>query len=125
MKVSLEPLKTTGKLSAPTDNAFMSGETIDLSRTGIGFIVSSIRIREHYLVGQDRVLNVEVELPVGKIKMKVVGRRYERVGIHLSTERFMIGSEIVEMDQAFREAYEHFLRHGHRSKKGALEFGID
>lgn len=75
--------------------ACMLGETADMSRTGIGFIVSSIRLKEKYLVNQDRPLNVEIDLPNGKVLMRVMGRRYEKVGQHLSTERFLVGAHII------------------------------
>lgn len=126
IKIVFPPSATTGKLSAPGDLLYITGETNDLSQTGIAFIVSSIRVRENYLVGQDRRLHAEIDLPDGKVKMTLVGRRYERVGLHLSTERFLIGAEIVEISKADREAYDHFLRYGIRRKKTtepSLELG--
>ncbi len=127
VKIWFEPVKTTGKLSKTADGVFLSGETADLSGTGFSFVVSAIRVREHYLVGQDRVLNAEISLPGSKIKMKVIGRRYERVGVHLSTEKYMVGAEIVEISKADREAYDLFLRYGSKAPKpaGTMELGID
>ncbi|QYO65768.1 hypothetical protein [Leptolyngbya sp. 7M] len=119
IKISFDAEHSTGRLSSPSEKLFIAGETTDISSSGIGFVVSSIRIKEYYLVGQDRVLNAEIDLPGGKIKMKVIGRRYEKVGIHLSTERFLIGAEIVDMLHADRERYEHFLRYGRRRGKSA------
>lgn len=90
----------------------MSGETVDVSKTGVAFMVSQIRMKENYLVGQERVLNVEIDLPGGKVRMRVVGRRYEREGIHLSDERYLVGAEIIEMDKPDRDIYNQFLRYG-------------
>jgi hypothetical protein len=42
--------------------------------------------------------------------MKVVGRRYEEVGEHLSVKRFVVGAEIVEMSPTDRAAYDYFLK---------------
>ncbi|HSU26163.1 MAG TPA: hypothetical protein VLI65_09285, partial [Pyrinomonadaceae bacterium] len=101
------------------------GETVDMSDSGIGFLVSSIRINEKYLVGQNRPLNVELELAGKKVRMRVMGVRYERVGVHLSTEHYLIGAAIEEMAQKDRAAYEHFLNNGKKllqSYKPALEF---
>lgn len=125
IKIVFEPTYSTGRLNSPNDNLYISGETYDLSRSGVGFIVSSIRVRENYLVGQDRHLNAEIDLPEGKIRMKVIGRRYEKVGIHLSTEKFLIGAEIVEISKDDREVYEHFLKFGKRKKatSPSLEMG--
>lgn len=125
IKVTFEPLYSTGRLNTPGEKLFISGETHDLSRSGIGFIVSSIRVRENYLVGQERPLTAEIDLPSGKIRMKIIGRRYEKVGVHLSTEKFLIGAEIIEIDKENREAYEHFLKFGKRKKAASpsLEMG--
>jgi hypothetical protein len=128
IKITFEPNFSTGRLTAPHEKLYISGETEDLSSTGVGFIVSAIRIRENYLVGQDRTLNAEIDIPGGKIKMSVIGRRYEKVGINLSTERFLIGAEIVDMPKADRERYEYYLQHGGRRGKAAepqFELGVD
>lgn len=128
IKLSFEPMRVTGRLMMPKQVVFISGETFDLSAGGIGFVVSSIRVRENYLVGQDRILNAEIDLPDGKVEMKVIGRRYERVGVHVSAEKYLIGAEIVGISDENREAYDHFLRHGSKRKKAASPsygLGID
>ena len=106
------------------DDLFLSGETTDISETGIGFLVSSIRIKEKYLVGQERLLNVELDLPGRKIRMQVCGRRYEKVGIHISTEKYFVGAEIVNMDEDDREAYEYFLINGLKVQNVVAELGL-
>jgi hypothetical protein len=104
--------------ASPYRDLYISGETYDLSQTGIAFLVSSIRIKEDYLVGQDdRILNVELDLTGKKIRMQVIGRRYERIGIHSSTERYVIGAEIVKIDPEDRRSYEYFMRYGNKLTK--------
>ena len=125
VKVWFEPEKSSGRLKQSTENLYISGETHDLSSSGIGFLVSSIRIKEFYLVGENRVLNAEIDLSGAKLRMKIIGQRYEQVGIHISTSRYLIGASICQMEEADREVYEHFLRHGDASKKGSLALGID
>jgi hypothetical protein len=93
-------------------NACIIGETVDLSKTGIGFTVPAIRVKEKYLVGQLRRLHIEVDLPVGKVYLCGIGRRYEKVGEHISTERFLVGIEITELRGGDKELYEAFLRRG-------------
>ena len=112
VRITFEPLNLSGIHVSTADGIYMSGETVDVSRTGIAFMVSQIRIKENYLVGQERVLNVEIDLPGGKVRMKVVGRRYEREGIHLSDERYLVGAEIVDMSKQDRDIYNQFLRYG-------------
>lgn len=123
IKLSFEPTGKTGSLDL-TKNLFITGETVDLSGTGIAFTVASIRVKENYLVGEGRVLNAELDLPNGKVSMKILGQRYEVVGEHLSAERYRIGASIVQMDTENRAAYEDFLKLGGdlRRNTGELKF---
>lgn len=126
VKVSFAPEKNPHNVTVRNDDSFLSGETIDLSETGIGFIVSAIRIKEKYLVGQDRSLKVELDLAGKKVHMHVMGRRYERVGIHSSTERYLVGAEITEISADDRQKYEFFLKNGKKLLKtsGVPAFGM-
>lgn len=88
------------------------GETVDISRTGIAFLVPSIRVKEKYLVGHERVLNAEIDLPSGKINLRLMGKRYEMVGEHSTIERFHVGAHIVEIAGDSKENFNTFLRRG-------------
>lgn len=128
VRISFEPVRTTGNLHTTMEGLALSGEAADLSQTGIGFIVSSIRIKEFYLVGQDRRLIVELDLPAGRIKFKAIGRRYIRFGQHLSNEKFFVGAEIVEINGRDKQLFDDYLRFGFkavRSPATSLEMGID
>lgn len=125
IRVWFEPDGKTGQLKVSTGSLSMMGETNDLSSSGIGFIVSSIRIKENYLVGEGRALNVELDVPGEKVRMRVVGERYEQVGQHISTAKYLIGARIVHISEEAREAYEHFLRYGKKNQNGSLALGID
>ncbi len=125
IKLWFEPNSSTGKLKLPVENLVIMGETKDLSYSGIAFIVTAIRIQENYLVGDGRTLHAELDLPSGKIQMEVVGQRYEQVGQHISTARYLVGAKITRITRENKEAYEYFLRYGGKLKKGSLELGID
>ena len=126
IKVWIEPDRVTGRLQKSVEHLMISGETRDLSKTGIAFIVPAIRLREYYLVGENRTLNAELDLPGGKIQMQIVGQRYEQVGQHISESRFLIGAIIQKIGAPEREAYEEFLRLGKkRGKAKGFELGID
>jgi len=128
VKIWFEPEVNSERARDVARSSCVLGETFDISRTGIAFIVPSIRIKEKYLVGHERVLNLEIDLPTGKIHMKAMGKRYEKVGVHVSTERFLVGVHILSLDEADKENYETFLRRGHRGARratGSLELGID
>lgn len=124
IKLGFEPGGNTGRLDTAPKYVFLMGETVDLSTSGIGFTVSAIRIKESYLVGENRLLNVELDLPHGKVSMKVIGRRYEQIGEQVSATRYFIGASIEEISDENREAYNNFLRYG-RGNTGSLKFGID
>jgi len=128
VKVWFEPEVNTERARDVARAACILGETVDISRTGIAFLVPSIRLKEKYLVGQQRHLNVEIDLPTGKVLVRAVGCRYEKVGMHISTERFLVGAQIVGLTGVDKDNYESFLKNGNRGLKrtaGALELGID
>lgn len=130
IKVWFDPEMNTERAREQARAACILGETVDISRTGIGFLVPMIRLKEKYLVGHERKLNVEIDLPTGKVYMRVVGRRYEKVGIHTSLERFLVGADIIQLAGTDKENYETFLTTGNRGQKtraatAGLELGID
>ena len=126
VRISFEPVRTTGNLHTTMEGLALSGEAADVSKSGIGFVVSSIRIKEFYLVGQDRRLIVELDLPAGRIKFKAIGKRYIRFGQHLSAEKFFVGAEIVEISGRDKQLYEDYLRFGFKAVKSpstSMELG--
>lgn len=128
VKLWFEPENKTGKPKVPdaAENLFVWGETHDLSRSGIAFVVPSIRLKENYLVGGGRALLAELDLPNGKTQMRIFGKRYEQVGEHLSVSRYLIGASIEHITPENLEIYDYFLKHGKGAKaSGGLEFGID
>jgi hypothetical protein len=127
MKVWFDPDMDTERAAEQARAACIFGETVDLSRTGVAFLVPSIRLKEKYLVGHDRPLNIEIDLPTGKVFLRAMGKRYEKVGIHISTERFYVGAHIISLEGEDRENYEAFVRNGNRRAKRArvVQLGAD
>ena len=127
IKVWFDPELNTERSREAARAACILGETVDISRTGIGFVVPSIRVKEKYLVGHERNLNIEIDLPTGKINMRAIGRRYERVVTDAAGDRFMVGAHILSLSGSDKENYEIFLKKGNRGAKraGSLELGID
>lgn len=127
VKIWFDPDVSSERAREIARASFISGETVDMSRTGIGFIVPHIRLKEKYLVGHERPLNIEIDLPNGKVQLRAIGKRYQQVGEHLSTERFLVGAHITDISDEDRETYDRFLRYGPRRLKAnpGLELGID
>ncbi len=128
IKVWFEPDGNSDPSMGSSGQNFILGETVDISRTGLGFVSATIRLKEKYLVGQDRLLNVEIDLPNGTVFLRAIGRRYEKVGANISVEKFLVGATISSLTGTDKEIYEAFLRNGTRASKVAarnLELGID
>lgn len=128
VSISFEPNHQTGKLRLPLENVSLKGVSRDLSESGIGFVVPSIRWKENYLVGENRPLNAELDLPNGKVRMIIVGRRYEQIiDQNSSSVKYLIGAEIQQMNDNDREIYQYFLHHNESFKKNskAFNFGVD
>ena len=127
-RVSFEPIENRHNLTGSNDELHAIGLTRNMSVCGLGIIVTSIRLKENYLVGEGRILRVELHAYGKKIMLKVIGRRYEDSGIHHSTERYLIGVEIIGMTEQDRRNYEHLLKHHKKLAKmpmADLELGLD
>jgi hypothetical protein len=128
VKVWFDPDVKTERALELARSACILGETEDISRTGIGILMQSIRLKEKYLAGQERILNLDIDLPNGKVHVRGIGRRYAKVGHEVSVERFLVGVEIVEFGEGSQEIYEAFLRNGAPDMRGharPIKIGID
>lgn len=101
--------RDTGRLIMQEEMPKLRGETRFLNETEVSFIVPFIRLNESYLVGEGRTLNLELDLPISKVRMQVLGQRYEQVGKHTSVAKYLIGAKIVHMSQADSEIYRGYL----------------
>jgi hypothetical protein len=117
VRVRFAPVAGSVGHVAESERSSLSGATKDISSCGIGIVVPSIRINNNYLVGDGRILIVEMDIHDRTIIMKVIGRRYEEIGEHLSTRRFLVGAEIVEMSPTDRVAYDYFLNNVRKLSK--------
>lgn len=117
INVAIELERKAGSPTGNLEKLSIGGETKDLSETGVAFYVDSIRLREHYLVGQNRILNARLDLPSGSVRMKIIGQRYEQIDMHSSHSKYLIGASIAEMNALDREVYEEFLRLGKNAFK--------
>jgi len=73
-----------------------------LNATGLSLVIPRITLGEHHLVGENRSLNVKLELPQGPIDMQVLPVRYESLEEHESETGYLIGVEIVAMPNGDR-----------------------
>jgi hypothetical protein len=87
----------------------MDGHTLDLSANGMGLIVPAITLDEHHLVGENRGLNVQLELPPGPVEMQVLPVRYERLEADASETGYLVAVKIVGMSQEDRTRYSEYV----------------
>jgi hypothetical protein len=118
VKVWFQPESNTEEAREKARIAFISGETVDLSRTGLAISTPVIRLKDKYLVGQQRKLNVELSLPTGKVNLCAIGKRYQKIGSDINNERFLVGLQILSCSDSDREIYNSFLRKGAKISSG-------
>ena len=88
----------------------LDGHTLDISTSGVALIVPAIRIGEHYLVGEDRRLQLTLELPVGPVEMEVAPVRYESLEEHETETGYLIGVRIVGISDEDKAQYNLYIK---------------
>ncbi|HTH51110.1 MAG TPA: hypothetical protein VL501_04210 [Pyrinomonadaceae bacterium] len=58
MKVWFDPDSETERAADAARAACIMGETVDVSKSGVAFLVPFIRVKDKYLVNQGRILNI-------------------------------------------------------------------
>lgn len=95
----------------------MAGHTIDLSANGVALVVPRITLGDHHLVGENRGINLRIELPEGPVEMQTAPVRYERLEEHKLETGYLIAVKIVSMsadDRARFSEYVSSLRNSRR-----------
>jgi len=83
---------------------------LDISTSGVALIVPAIRIGEHYLVGEDRRLQLTLELPVGPVEMEAAPVRYESLEEHETETGYLIGVRIVGISDEDKAQYNLYIK---------------
>ena len=99
-------LSPNGSRGVPT----IGGHTVDISATGLALNVPAIRIDEHYLVGDNRRLQVILELPIGPVELQVTPVRYESLEEDELEKSYTIGVRITEMNEKDRAQFNEYVQ---------------
>ena len=83
--------------------------TCDISETGLCLVAPSIRVGQHYLTGDGRVLRVALELPSGTLAVRALPVRYERLEDGPDTG-YLIGAHFTELNADNRARLLDFLK---------------
>jgi hypothetical protein len=89
---------------------YLEGDTSDLSATGLGLIVPAIRINDRYLTVPDQILHLMLELPSGRVEMRVAPVRYEQLEREGAASGYLIGVRIEGMDDDDLARFGDYLR---------------
>ncbi len=87
----------------------MQGHTLDVSAHGLALVVPTILLGEHHLVGENRRLKLQLELPLGRIEMQVVPIRYESLEEHKTETGYLLGTKIIEISETDGERFAQYV----------------
>ncbi|HEX8144367.1 MAG TPA: PilZ domain-containing protein [Pyrinomonadaceae bacterium] len=110
VRISLLDVKPVAESAIARRPPEIKGHTRDLSATGLGIVVTSIRVGEYYLTGAGRRLLVTLEHPKGPLAMEVVPVRYEQLdGGDAEATGYLIGAQIRDMSDSDRARLNAYL----------------
>jgi hypothetical protein len=89
---------------------YLEGTTSDLSLSGLGLIVPAVRINDRYLTAPDQMLHLMLELPSGRVEMRVAPVRYEQLEREGAASGYLIGAQIAGMSDDDRALFADYLR---------------
>src|SRR5882672_1854052 len=92
------------------------GHTRDISIDGLGLNVPQIHLDGHHLAAEGSELELRLELPGGAIPIRVVPRRYERLDEPELGCNYLVGVQIVNIDEEDRRRYLSFVAQGLEGK---------
>jgi hypothetical protein len=109
LSLSLSLVSATKGLNGARRINWMDGHTQDLSPNGLALVVPRITLGEHHLVGENRGLNLKLQLPGGPVEMQATPVRYERLDEDQSETGYLIALKIVKMTDADRARYSAYV----------------
>ena len=87
----------------------LEGHTLDLSANGLALIVPQITLGEHHLVGENRGLNVKLQLPGGPVEIEASPVRYQRLEEDHAATGYLIAVKIVRMPDDDRARFSEYV----------------
>jgi hypothetical protein len=113
---SLSLSSATKSLNGTRRVISMDGHTADLSANGLGLVVPKITLGEHHLVGENRSLNVKLQLPDGPVELVAAPVRYERLEEYRNETGYLIAVRIVRMPDGDRARFSEYVATLRKSK---------
>lgn len=89
----------------------LEGHTRDISTEGLGIVVPSLRIGEHYLTDQRCELRIVLlDLPSGQVEIHATPVRYEELSEDEADGQHLIGARITKISDTDRARLIEYLR---------------
>ena len=110
--------KTQNLLHSSSKPPAVVGQTQDLSKDAVAFIVPFIRVGDYHLVGHggdQKTLKLVLEMPNGRVRMTVLAKQFQMIEMHSSVQNYLIETEILSIYQGDVERYANFLRYGDKA----------
>ncbi len=85
----------------------LEGHTRDVSASGLGLIVHTVRIDSYYIFVDGQPRKLVLQLPIGPVTMLVLPVRSERLGD--SGAGYIIGAQITAIGEKDRQRYSEYL----------------
>ena len=105
-------LVRSAKISGRAGDRTLKGHTRDISASGLALLLPQVHLDGHHLAADGKKLRLTVEVAGGAMSMLVVPRRYERLENAELGCAYLIGAEIVEIEDDDRMRFENFISRG-------------
>lgn len=109
LNLSLSLASATKNLNGTRRISSLEGFTVDVSANGLALIVPQITLGEHHLVGENRSLNLKLELPGGPVEIEASPVRYQRLEEDHAETGYLIAVKIVRMPDDDRARYSEYV----------------
>lgn len=96
----------------------LEGFTRDVSASGLGLIVRTVRVDSYYIFVDGRPRKLVLQLPGGPVTMLVLPVRSERLGE--SGDGYVIGAQITVIGDEDRQRYLEYLLSALNSRKNSV-----
>lgn len=110
LPISVVPSDAKARVAGARTSSILQGHTRDVSATGLGFVVPAIHVGGCYLTGDNRKLQIALELPTEAIHISAAPVRYERLEDDDLERGYLIGAHITEMSEGDRSRFVEYLR---------------
>ncbi|HEV7681254.1 MAG TPA: PilZ domain-containing protein [Pyrinomonadaceae bacterium] len=87
----------------------LEGYTLDVSENGLALVVPQITLGEHHLVGENRSLNLKLQLPGGPVEIEASPVRYQRLEEDHAETGYLIAVKIIRMPDDDRARFSEFV----------------